>query len=326
MSRFISSVFGSVVLAEVVLLAFFAGDKMAAQAQGQSASDLIKFLTYQSGRPDSGLRSGVTSCGEAIRAAQDDRRAANSLVSLGVSAIPDIEKALSSLEKNGGQSPVYFNGSWLLVTYAGILGPKAYPRLERMLGNPTLGMERALGAAIAISLGLTSYVDSSSRIYERTIACGAREPRDALDGLILAWERNDREALYASLGPVARAVLESRLTGQTWQQFRAGFWRGGLVRSVAVGYRLEASGSWAQPSMTLDEAVALSRIVVDVSAIPVNPQLEARFTDRKGQECGEQRVRFHTAQDSVRTLMYFVDSPDLVDLLRLVSNCASQGN
>lgn len=322
MRRSILTTLGSVGL--VWLGGILAGGRTVTQAQGPSASDLIRFITYQSGRPDFGLRAMVLSCGVVNRAAQDDRRAANALVSLGASAIPEIESALASLEKEGMKSPFFFNGTWLLIAYARILGPKAYPRLERLLASPALGVDYALDASIATSLQLTSYVESSAMVRGAVLSCSSKEPRDALDRLLLAWEKNDRAAVEESLGPAAKAALESLLKGQTWQQFRAGFWHGGSRGSVAVGYRFETNGAWAQPRVTLNEAAAMSRIVVDLSAIPLNPQIEARFADKRGQECGAQRVRFYTSHDSMSRLIYFVDNPDLSDLLRLVSRCANQ--
>lgn len=83
---------------------------------------------------------GLSGC----RPSNADWRAAMALARLGGAALPDLEKELDSIEKN----PQGFGTNWLLLAYARIRGPAAFPRLRRISG----------GSAVALSLALTSNV------------------------------------------------------------------------------------------------------------------------------------------------------------------------
>jgi hypothetical protein len=100
------AVFGAVPL--FVFLALLSAAKGTSQTQEQSPSDLIRFLTYPSDRPDKhGTHRGswiVFSCGPANGEDRDNRAVTNSLVKLGASAIPAIEAALDSIENRSNQS------------------------------------------------------------------------------------------------------------------------------------------------------------------------------------------------------------------------------
>ena len=306
-------------LREGALLAFLillSVNTQTAKAQGKTAADLIRFLTYQSDRPDKGnVRMGLFSCGPVTA----DLAAAKSLARLGDSAIPEIEKELDAIEMHGYQSGD--GSSWLELAYARIKGPDAYPRLRRMGGNPRLGFDRHnLDSSIALSLSITSYV-SDSRLLLRSIRCTrGPEPRDALDQLILAWERNDRLWLEASLGPRASAALNLLLKGRTWADLRAELWHGRSPGGVAVGYRFDIPGRWSAPQETLDEEGSSGAV-----ALPDNPDLETRFKNGSGGDCGRRRVKFLKTPMGAGPgyLMYVVDNFDLGDLLRLIGSCAT---
>jgi hypothetical protein len=316
-------------LLPLVLLVMLPTPKGISQLGDQSAVGLIRYLTYQSGRPGKAQREALFECGMDIAAARQDRKAANSLVKLGASAVPDIEMALDSMEKRGPQSPFIFNGSWLLIAYARIMGTAAYPRLQGMIGNPRLReYEYFLDTAAAISLGLTSYVDGFGEGYGVGVTCWAKEPRDALDRLILAWERNDRASLEDSLGPRAKSALRSLLKDQTWRQLRSKLWHDWTGRGVAMGYRFDTPGPWAQPRETLDESLAAARTNLDTSRLTVDPKLDAVLSNKSGRDCGRQRVQFLTSEDSLFHFlpMYLVDSSDLGNLLRSISACATEGS
>jgi len=157
-----------------------------------------------------------------------------------------------------------------------------------MASNPNLAFIRLrLDGAIALSLSLTSYV-SGSQVPSRIFRCSRRgEPRDALDQLILAWERDDCRWLQGSLGPRASAALDSLLRGRTWADLRADLWHGAPGGDVAVGYRFDASDWWSRPEDTLGkerEYVALAH--------PESPDFETRFRDASGGDCGKHRVKF----------------------------------
>ncbi len=290
-----------------------------AEAQERSAADLIRFLTFRSDRPHKGnALMGLFTCGQTTA----DLEAATSLAKLGNSAIPEIERALEAIEKPGNRWK--YGSQWLARAYAKIKGPAAYPRLRRMEGDPKLGLDRDnFDTAIALSFGLTSYVsDSLPRIRSFSCARGP-EPRDPLNQLILGWETNDRRWLQASLGPSARAALNSLLAGRTWGEMRADLWRDKSGSGVAVGYRFEVPGRWSEPDHTLEEETG------DVAApIMEGPHfdLDTQFTNRSGGDCGRHSVKFIETPAGVGPghLMYLVDNSDIGDLLSLISACAAQ--
>ena len=89
---------------------------------------------------------GAGGCG----AVNKYRAAAKSLAKLGVSAIPDIEQAVSSIEKYGERSEFGFNADLLVIAYTQIQGAVAYPRLRRMIGERKLAFFRPdLDGAVA---------------------------------------------------------------------------------------------------------------------------------------------------------------------------------
>ena len=138
-------------------------------------------------------------------------------------------------------------------------------------------------------------------------------PRDVLDQFILAWERNDQQWVEASLGPNAKAALQSLLNGRTWAKMRAELWRGKSDGRVAVGYRFVDSGWWSEREQPLP-------INLDARK-PANP--ETLFTNSSGGECGRHSVRFLDADEGNHTI-YRVDNPDLGDLLHVISSCAGR--
>ncbi len=105
----------------------------------------------------------------------------------------------------------------------------------------------------------------------RIIHCSRyEEPRDVLDQLILAWERNDRPLLEASLAPGARAALNSLLAGTTWVGLRGELWPDRSGGGVALGYRFDISGRWSEPEETLEE----DRAYGDAALSSANPDLD----------------------------------------------------
>jgi hypothetical protein len=281
----------------------------------QSASDLIAFLTYQSGRR---FNPDMSICG--YLAALEDERATGSLVELGASANPDLEKELDPLEKST-EAPYFSGAGWLLQAYAEINGRSAYPRLRRMTRNPLIMSGIEVDSSIAVSLGLTSYVSSVKEPIKDYFDCyRPEEPREALDSVILAWERNDREWLEKNLGPRAKAVLSSMLKGRSWADLRVELWRGAPTDDVAIGYRLDVPGRWSQPWVA--ESLKEAWGEVDLKRLPANPAIRALFTDSEGRACGEHTVEF--SEDGGPS-KYLVDDPELGELLRLITSCA-EGN
>jgi hypothetical protein len=263
------------------------------------------------------MQRAAFSCGQLT----PDLEAARSLVKLGVSAIPDVEHALDSIEGLGDGSEYAPGAGWLVDAYAEIVGPDAFMRLRRMLSNPKLAFLRLdLDGSIALSLNLTFYA-SGSRVPTRLFLCDRRgEPRDALNQLILAWRSNDIRWLQGSLGPRASVALNSLLEGRTWADMRAELWRGASGSEVAVGYRFEAPDWWSRPEDTLGrkrEFVALAH--------PEDPDFETRFVNASGGDCGKIRVKFLATPKGAGPgyLMYVVDNSDFGELLRLIGSCAA---
>jgi hypothetical protein len=165
------------------------------------------------------------------------------------------------------------------------------------------GYEYYADAAIAIALGLTSYVDSSGENYGTGIVCRAWEPRDALDRAILAFENDDLVSLEASLGPHAGAVLKEVFKRRFWAEFKAkppG--RKAEKRLIAMGYNFSTTGAWA----TLDENLASARASANPSSQTRDPQVDATFVDRSGHECSRQRIL------SSRLTTLFISRPGCV--------------
>jgi len=285
------------------------------QVGGRSPSEMIKDLTSRPG-------TATFTCGQGMARNREERAVAESLAALGASVAPDIEAALDSIEERGIQSASAAGSGWLVFAYARIKGPAAYPRLHRLIGNSGLDFLRMyLDQAVALSLGLTSYVSRLTPPIARLL-CRAEEPRDTLDQVILAWERNDREKLEQRLGPNASAALSTLLRGRTWADMRAQLWPVKSGEAVAVGYRFETTGRWSEPEETLDDQLQRQREFLD-ALNPVNPELETRFKNAAGDDCGRHLVDFRDALRGPSRLTYLVDNPDLGDLLRLIAACAT---
>jgi len=297
-----------------ILVVALAGLLAMAAVSGQSPSDppgLVKFLTYQSGRPK-GPGLGIVSDGCGVdEQGLEDRAAVKSLVSLGAKAIPAIEEAIGSLEKGGPQSGLGYNLAWLLYAYAKIKGPGAVDRLRSLANDPKFAPRQlVLDESVALALGLTSYV-SSSRLPLLVLGCRSPQPRDALDQMILAWERADRASLEDSLGPRAGVALESLLAGRPFASMWFGYWFRGPYGAHAVGYRFLISNGWSEPELGFEGE----------EPVPEDtPEIETRFADKSGVDCGAQRVRFARGGRAG----YLVDDGDLGGLLGLVASCAAQ--
>jgi hypothetical protein len=287
------------------------------QGQGKSPRQLIEFLTYQS----QDRREGpvVFDCG-LIRT---DRAAAKALAESGRAAIPALEEALGSIERDGMGSADSQNAGWLLDAYARIEGAESYERLRRMDRDPGLAFIRLdLDNAIALSLGLTSYVSGSNPLSQTVDCSRPSEPRRTLNQFILAWVRGDREWLDASLGPNAKSALASLLEAGTWATMRAEYWSRGPRPDDAVGYRFEDAGRWSEPQETLADEKGYA----DQPEPKASPELDTRFTSGSGGDCGRYRVKFVTPPKAgPRTpLPYLIDNSDLGGALRVVASCAVQ--
>jgi hypothetical protein len=187
-------------------------------ARGQlamkSVPELISSLANTEQRQNA---IGVFGCGitqEFLR----ERSVARELASRGKAAVPELDRALGSLERDGEDSSFFDRTGWLLFAYARAQGPASVSTLMRMIRSPKLdSLHISLDRAIALSLGLTSYV-SSGREGGPMFICRRPEPKDALDEFLLALERGDRSAgikHWATSGAGSRSFAERQVLGST---------------------------------------------------------------------------------------------------------------
>jgi hypothetical protein len=322
---------------------------VACSAQTQSPSELIRYLTFQSDRPEKlQVEMGLDPCSDF-----GDRKAAVALAQIGLAALSDIEKELDAIEQPGYEG---LGSGWLELAYARIKGPAAYERLRKMERDPKIGSDRLFGddlrrrtldGAIALSLGITSFVSAPKGTVENERQCisdsgvsslshgpcpsGARaepianfnchrgmDPRDALNRLIRTFERNDDFTFQVGLGPDAKVAFNSLLTGKTWSQLRTAILKSDSPGDFAVGYRFEGSGRWSEPDETLDEHR-------DNSPNAESPAIETHFQTRSGADCGTYQVQFLLAPADGRTHFwtpYLVNNSDLAGLLQNIASCA----
>ena len=93
-----------------------------AVAQTKSAAENIGRLTNPSNT------HGIISCGQIAEA----EGLAAQLAALGPAALPDLERALDSIERERDRSPFNAGANWLLLAYAKAEGPRAVERLQRL--------------------------------------------------------------------------------------------------------------------------------------------------------------------------------------------------
>jgi hypothetical protein len=309
---------GSGILAILVHCGVFLVAIGTAEAQGDSAGEIIRFLTYQTGRPGKlAAEMGLFGCGGGA----DDRAAEASLVRLGDTAVPDLESALGSLEQSGQSSAFALNGGRLPLAYAKIKGGSARERLLELDRRPQLAFLRpSLHDALSISLSLTSYV-SSSTPPEKNFLCRDGQPRDALDQVILAWLRNDRPWLEASLSARSKTALDALEKRGGWSKMRTQLRQTRPNNGVALGYRFSADPSWSLPDDIFEEDESKDR----VAQHPENPVIETVFVSATGGECGRRRMKFASTRDDLgsQKITYLVDETDIEGLLRLLSSCTA---
>jgi hypothetical protein len=302
---------------------------LAAEANGQTQdvtpSSLVKFLT----RPNDGGVGSTFSCGinDGGRAM---RAAAQALVSQGQTALPAIEQALDLLEN--GDARASSPSSWLFYAYAKIQGRHAFPRLWTLVTktDPASydGLLSLPSDSMALALDLTSYVPDS-RPLTRILHCvgGFQQPRDALNQLILAWERADQSWFESSLGPDATAALESLRKERTWTAMRTSLWPARSSGHTAVGYRFDLLGRFSISEMDLIGAAYGDSNLPGLNApLPKSPEflLATRFTDKIGKDCGTLDVKFLNDPHPSLPGAFLVNNSDLEALLRLISSCAAQ--
>jgi len=288
------------------------------QSAENDPRELIRDLTHQTIERRS---PSFVGCGEVTR----DRLVARALAQMGQMAVPPLEEALDSIEQSGAKSRFARGAGWLLDSYAKIEGSAADLRLRRMANDPKLAfLSLDLDIAIALAQSTTSRVSASQMLANVADCTRSREPRHALDQLILAWERGDRRWFESSLGPRARGGLKTLLRRGTWDKMRAEFWRGHSGGDAAVGYLFNNAGLWAEPWETLEGDKQYGPVSFDLGS----PKIETLFKASGGSDCGKHDVEFVEVLPGKKwmpPLAYLVNNADLSDLLRTITACATEG-
>jgi len=270
---------------------------------------------------------GLFSCGVPV----NDFDAATSLVQLGPSAIPDIERELRAMQRRGDPG---LGASWVEIAYALMKGPAAIDLFRKMEEDAKFGDDtarRQLDRAIALSLNLTSFVSAAaaSKTYfepgpQETgllqIMCRPSEPRDALDYLIRNFETSDGSLSEAGLGPEAKTALESLQKEKTWSQMRTELLQARSAGDLAIGYRFEPSGRWSEPEASLIR----NRPGHDT---PERAVLATEFKARSGADCGSYSVEFQLSSAPRRfpsQNAYLVNNFELGGLLQVIAACLAK--
>jgi len=191
------------------------------------------------------------------------------------------------------------------------------PRLRYLSG----GIDQSL----AVALDLTSYI-SASRVGNSFLCCRPEEPRHALDQLTLAWLQGNRQRMEEALGPRGRLALSSLMARRSWLELRSEIWHGVPSSGLALGFRFVGSSDWSKPEETLDQGLQDRRRSVD-EPWPEAANLITEFVGIAGRGCGSREISFVRSLGTPAWLptKYLVDEPDLVTLLRTVSDCAGMG-
>ncbi len=288
------------------------------QKAGSTPEELIRYLTHQT---EERRKPSVTGCGQDT----EDRLVTQSLTEMGERAVGPLEEALDSIEKYGGKSPFGGQGSiWVLVAYAKVKGPAADARLRSMSRRRKLrALSFGLDSAIALEQSITSHVTSSQYLGESSDCFRPFEPRWALDRLVLAWMRGDRRWFEATLGPQAKRSLNALLREYTWEELCAAYWKRAPGRHSAIGYKFTNATRWGEPWVTLEAERPHEAREVNAG----DPGLETLFKTSSGRDCGTIRIKFAAAKATNEGLSLpglLVDSPELSNLLRVVSACAGE--
>jgi hypothetical protein len=284
------------------------------QASDQSVAGIINFLT---GPTDASSPLNK----DLARSPDADRAAATALAEFGSGALPDIERALETLQTAG--RPALRNAKWLLFAYARIKGRSAFQRLRAMAIDPRL---RYLGTevdeSIALALDLTAYV-SASRVADEFVCCRSEEPRHALSQLILAWLQGNRQRALEVLGPRAQTSLRALIGPASWLKTRTQIWEVPTNPGLALGFRFNETGDWSKPEETLEQSLADRRRFLTASQ-PPEASLYTEFVGASGHVCeGRQIVFARVPQEPIwLPTKYVVDDEDIEGLLRTITRCA----
>jgi hypothetical protein len=296
-------------LSRLLLLLLLLGSVAISQPAVPESRELIAKLRHKE-TPDPSKVQLLTCGGYAA-----ERRVARELALRGPAALPEIRSNLISIEAQADQ-----NGGvhWLLLALARIEGTNAYPDLRRILDEPRLAvLSNTADEAIALALGLTSYV-SKNRRWGVLSDCGPSfQPREAMDQLILSTlQANDAE-LEASLGAATRVAFDR------WRKQKHNIAKA-KPGNPSVGYRIDTAGSWGDPPETLEGAVSIHAGDGPAYELPVF------LKDAAGKDCGRASIRFTNQMTfplrggDIPKLSFLIDSPDIGYIVEMISSCASR--
>jgi hypothetical protein len=276
-----------------------------------SPSQLVKFVTYRNRAEDF---DGTLNC-VATGPAKRDQEAIERLVSLGERSVPALEEEFRAISKKGDNAQYSPNTELLLSAYARIRSARAFPLLRDMdLSQHFRFATASLDGAIAVALSLTSYL-SIAHLSARVFACQGQQPGDALDQMIVAWERGDRLWFETSVGEAATRAIAVK--DDEWQAFRRTFWRD--APDAAIGYKFQVPGNLSEPSMR-------TPIQARVPNGEEKFDVDTAFYDRNGRNCGHMMIEFiqSATPKPPGYLRYAVDNSNIADVLQLISACARQ--
>ena len=282
-----------------------------------SVAYLVKFLTYKT--DERRRRPGIFTCG----GESADRRAATSLAQRGESALAVIEPVLESLVEQGARSEYALSAQWIVMAYARIKGEGAVPRLHQIYDVPKQPLGFSLDTAIAIALGLTSYVSD----LRDTIGggdCRPEEPRESMDRFLMALKDGQRPEIESALGATARARFKDFIKSRDWREVRRAIWPRQADAVVGVGYRFQLDGRWADPDESLTEVKGWQ--MGDAVRLAKEPEflVETLFHDSSGKPCGRRSVKFaRRGSGDERYNTYLVNNEDLGELILTIAACAS---
>ena len=312
MRRLLVPLCGSLLIA--LSLTLFGGPPNG-QSAGKSPSEIIESLAPE----DPFFAAGFFTCGVTFWEEQQ-RALAAQLTHKGSAAITQLEQVFDSLQSRGAESPYFSSASWYFFAYASMLGPTANQRLRDMIADPKLVRRQiSLDRALALSLGLTSYL-SSARKYTVFDVCRRAEPRDPLDEFIEAFEQGDLSRLKPVLGPSAMAAFGRMQGDQSWTDFHRKIWHVPPERESAVGYSFEVRGRWSEPEIVLEGPSRISRDYADAPLLAEDFSLVTRFKTGSGNDCGNYSVEFHAVHVG-GTVLYQVNNANLDGLVRLINSC-----
>jgi hypothetical protein len=277
-----------------------------------SPSQLVKLVTYQNRAEDF---DGTLNC-VATGPAKRDQEAIERLVSLGERSVSALEEEFGAISKKGDNAQYSKNTALLLYAYARIRGARAFPLLRDMDLSQRFSFAAVpLDGAIAVALGLTSYLSIAHPSLRVLVECQGQQPRDALDQMVVAWERGDLLWFETGLGETAaRAVA---VNDEDWQAFRRTFWRD--APNAAIGYKFQVPGNLSEPSMR-------TPIQARVPNGEEKFDVDTAFYDRNGRNCGHMMIEFiqSATPKPPGYLRYAVDNSNIADVLQLISACARQ--